>query len=184
MSFSAGDLVTLASGPFLGQVARIVEMFADGATVRHDSGIVCHVAHCEMSKVTEIDSTRTSPAECAPAAPLAATPDAIEPGLPHSAKARKATPVASGVLAYFPDAIAEVAKVSFIGNEQHNPGEPLHWARGKSMDQLDAAVRHVMDYLKGDRRDDKGNLVLAQAAWRILAQAQLDLEAAQKGSSK
>ena len=96
--------------------------------------------------------------------------------MPHSAAARKQTPVATGVLAYFPDAIAEVGKVSYIGNEQHNPGQPLHWARGKSTDQLDAAVRHIMDYLKGDRRDEKGNLLLAQAAWRILAQAQLDLE--------
>lgn len=113
------------------------------------------------------------------AAAVTASPTFIattEPGLPTSAKARKETPVATGVLAYFPDAIAEVAKVCYIGNEQHNPGQPLHWARSKSTDQLDAAVRHIMDYLKGARRDPKGNLVLAQAAWRILAQAQLDTE--------
>lgn len=101
------------------------------------------------------------------------------PGLPgpeHSL-ARKQTPVATGVLAYFPDAIAEVAKVSYIGNMKHNPGEPLHWARKKSTDQMDAAMRHIMDYLKGGRRDTEGNLLLAQAVWRLLAQAQLDIEA-------
>lgn len=103
-----------------------------------------------------------------------------EPGLPHDAAARKQTPIATGVLAYFPDAVAEVAKVSYIGNEKHNPGEPLHWARDKSTDQMDAAVRHIMDYLKGSRRDAEGNAVLAQAAWRLLAQLQLDTEQEQR----
>lgn len=99
-----------------------------------------------------------------------------EPGLPTTPVARKQTPIATGVLRYFPDAIAEVAKVSFVGNEQHNPGQPLHWARGKSTDQLDAASRHITDYLMGVSRDEKGNHVLAQAAWRILAELQLDVE--------
>lgn len=98
-----------------------------------------------------------------------------EPGLPEDAQQRKETPVATGVLAYFPDAIAEVAKVSFAGNSKHNPGQPLHWARGKSTDQMDAAVRHIMDYTKGVRLSAEG-YVLAQAAWRLLAQLQLDIE--------
>lgn len=98
------------------------------------------------------------------------------PGMPEDAAARKQTPIATGVLGYFPDALAEVAKVSYIGNDKHNPGQPLHWARGKSTDQLDAAVRHIVDYLKGMRSDASGNVVLAQAAWRILAQCQLDCE--------
>ena len=55
-----------------------------------------------------------------------------------TAKQRKETPVFSGVLNYFPDAIREVAKVSFIGNEQHNPGQKLFWDRSKSQDELDA----------------------------------------------
>lgn len=119
-----------------------------------------------------------------PLATLAAAPgSAIEPGLPTDAKQRKATPLYSGFMKYFPDAIAEVSKVSFIGNEQHNPGQPLHWARGKSTDQMDAAVRHIDDYAKGHVRDALGNHVLAQTAWRILAQLQLDIEAAKKGSN-
>lgn len=85
--------------------------------------------------------------------------------LPADAAARKAIPLCSGVLDYFPAALAEVAKCSHRGNEQHNPGEPLHWARGKSADHLDCAVRHIVE------RD------LPAAAWRILAALQLECEA-------
>jgi len=122
----------------------------------------------------------TDVVSCEPPKGNAAT---SEPGMPHTPPARKQTPVATGVLAYFPDAISEVAKVSFIGNEQHNPGQPLHWARDKSSDQTDAAVRHVIDYLQGVRRDVTGNHVLAQAAWRILAELQLSVET-EKGVKK
>ena len=52
------------------------------------------------------------------------------PLLPSSAAERKKIPIGTGVLDYFSAALAEVAKVSFAGNEQHNPGQPLHWARG------------------------------------------------------
>ena len=34
---------------------------------------------------------------------------------------RKQIPIYSGVLKYFPDAIAEVAKCSYVGNQQHHP---------------------------------------------------------------
>ena len=43
------------------------------------------------------------------------------------AESRKATPVFSGVLKYFPNAIKEVAKCSQVGNDQHHPEKPLHW---------------------------------------------------------
>lgn len=85
--------------------------------------------------------------------------------LPTDAAARKAIPLCSGVLDYFPAALVEVAKCSQRGNDQHNPGEPLHWARGKSADHLDAAMRHILE------RD------LPAAAWRILAALQMDCEA-------
>lgn len=93
--------------------------------------------------------------------------------LPTDSKARKGLPIFSGVLAYFPDAIAAVAEVSRIGNEQHHPGTPLHWDRAKSMDQKDAAIRHIME----SWRDEDGCLHSAKAAWRLLAQAQLEIEA-------
>ena len=92
------------------------------------------------------------------------------------AKKRKGTPLYSGVIKYFPDALMEVAKVSQVGNDQHNPNEPLHWAREKSTDQLDCAARHLTDHARGDVFDDDGMRHLAKAAWRILAQLQLDLE--------
>ena len=49
--------------------------------------------------------------------------------LPTKPDERKTYPIATGVLDYFPDAIAAVAYLSFRGNQQHNPGQPLHWAR-------------------------------------------------------
>lgn len=80
----------------------------------------------------------------------------------------------TGVLDYFPDAIAAVAEASRLGNDQHAPGEPLHWARGKSTDQLNTAVRHM---IQRGGRDTDGGRHLAKAAWRILAALQEEIEA-------
>lgn len=102
-----------------------------------------------------------------PAAPTRATT------FPHTAKGRKEHPVASGVLDYFPDALVAVARVSFKGNEQHNPGEPLHWARGKSTDEADALIRH---FLQRGSLDDDGELHSAKMAWRALALLQKEIE--------
>lgn len=90
--------------------------------------------------------------------------------------ARKALPVFRGVLGYFPDAILAVAAVSKAGNDQHNPGEPLHWARGKSTEQMDTALRHMMDHALGNPRDTDGTYHMAKAAWRCLAELQLAIE--------
>jgi hypothetical protein len=87
---------------------------------------------------------------------------------------RKQTPVYSGVINYFPDAICEVAKCSRIGNDQHNKGEPLHWAREKSTDEPDALLRHLMQYAE---MDDDGMLHATKVAWRALALLQRTLEA-------
>ncbi len=95
--------------------------------------------------------------------------------LPTDDKARKELPVFTGPLMYFPDAIAEVARVCKIGNDQHNPGEPMHWARGKSMDQMNTALRHMMDHGTGNTKDGDA-YHLAKAAWRILAELQLTIE--------
>ena len=96
--------------------------------------------------------------------------------LTSNAQERKQTPIYSGVVSYFPDALAAVARVSFKGNNQHNPGEPLHWAREKSTDQMDAAMRHQFDYASGITRDTDGEYHLAKAIWRLSAQLQLDIE--------
>ncbi len=90
---------------------------------------------------------------------------------------RKALPLASGVLDYFPDALLVVAEVSRIGNEQHHPGEPLHWDKSKSTDEADALMRHLLD--RGTI-DTDGVRHTAKVAWRALAllQRELDAEAA------
>lgn len=95
--------------------------------------------------------------------------------LPTDSKKRKQTPITTGVLDYFPDAIAEVARVSFIGNEQHNPGEPLHWAREKSTDHADCITRHL---LERGQIDTDGTRHSAKLAWRALALLQIELEEA------
>ncbi len=97
--------------------------------------------------------------------------------LPTDPKERKGVPIYSGVLMYFPDAIAEVARVSKAGNDQHNPGKPLHWAREKSTDQEDCIMRHL---LESGTRDSDGQLHSAKLAWRALAKLQLELEALAK----
>lgn len=89
---------------------------------------------------------------------------------------RKQTPIFSGVVAYFPLSLAAMARVSWTGNEQHNPGEPLHWSRSKSDDHLDAAQRHMLEYAMGNKLDSDGEAHLAKAMWRIGAQLQLDEE--------
>lgn len=94
--------------------------------------------------------------------------------LPTDAKERKKFPVGTGVIDYFPAALTEVAKVSFVGNEQHNAGQPLHWARGKSTDQADTMIRH---FLERGTRDSDGVRHSAKMCWRALAILQLELEA-------
>lgn len=91
------------------------------------------------------------------------------------AKTRKAVPICSGVFDYFPDALLAVAELSRIGNDQHNPGQPLHWARGKSGDESDALLRHLVD--RGTI-DTDGVRHSTKVAWRALANLQKELEAA------
>lgn len=91
-----------------------------------------------------------------------------------NAQERKERPLARGVLDYFPDALMEVAHTSFIGNEQHNPGQPLHWAKGKSTDEADALLRHLKD--RGTI-DTDGVRHSAKVAWRALAMLQREIEA-------
>lgn len=122
--------------------------------------------------------TPTNIAESKPAAPETPTPSSSkpyggEPYLPTDAAERKSLPICTGVLDYFPLALLEIARVSKAGNDQHNPGEPLHWARGKSMDQADTAIRHIME--RGNL-DVDGKYHMAKAIWRLLAEFQIFLE--------
>jgi hypothetical protein len=96
--------------------------------------------------------------------------------LPADAKARKDVPIYSGFIKYFPDAIAAVAELSRVGNDQHNPGKPLFWDRSKSGDELDALARHLTDEAAGTPFDKDGVLHLTKVAWRAMAALQKALE--------
>jgi len=103
-----------------------------------------------------------------------AEPSTAKKGLlPTEPKARKKVPLWSGLVKYFPDALVAVAAVSYAGNEQHNPGQPLHWARGKSMDQEDTLMRHLFE---SGSVDVDGHRHSAKMAWRALAILQLEIE--------
>lgn len=93
--------------------------------------------------------------------------------LPTDAKQRKAMPVCRGALDYFPDAIAYVAYVSKVGNDQHNPGQEMHWAKEKSTDHADCIARHLMErgLVDGDGVRHSGKM-----AWRALALLQTEIE--------
>lgn len=102
--------------------------------------------------------------------------------LPTDSVERKNYPILSGCINYFPAALAGVARISKIGNDKHNPGEPLHHARGKSTDHPDCIVRHlidVQDLLAQEKRSaltPKGIedllLEVSSLAWRALAYSQ------------
>ena len=96
-------------------------------------------------------------------------------GNQDTAAERKATPVFSGVLKYFPNALKEVSKCSQAGNDQHHPNTPLHWDMEKSKDELDALTRHLIDH-SINPLDEDGQLHLAKVAWRALAGLERYLE--------
>lgn len=93
--------------------------------------------------------------------------------LPTEKNARKERPIASGVLSYFPDAIAEIAHVSYVGNKQHNGDGPMRWTRHLSTDHSDCLLRHLME--RGTI-DTDGCRHTAKMAWRALALLQIELE--------
>jgi hypothetical protein len=97
--------------------------------------------------------------------------------LPSNGVERKQYPVVTGVLDYFPDAIAAVARLSQAGNDQHNPGQPLHWAREKSTDHADTLGRHL---LQRGTLDTDGQRHTAKVAWRALALLQVEIEEEQR----
>jgi hypothetical protein len=102
--------------------------------------------------------------------------------LPTDSAERKNYPLLSGCIKYFPAALAGIAKISKLGNDKHNPGQPLHHARGKSTDHGDCIIRHLIDtedLLAAQKRGDSSitnEMILTEAsqlAWRALAYAQM-----------
>lgn len=94
--------------------------------------------------------------------------------IPTEAAVRKSRPICTGVFDYFPDALLAVAEVSRMGNDQHNPGQPLHWDKSKSTDHADSLMRHMLD--RGTL-DSDGGRHSAKVAWRALALLQTEIEA-------
>jgi hypothetical protein len=110
----------------------------------------------------------------------------------HDPQGRKNIPIFFLITRYFPKALVELTRVCVAGNAQHNPELPLHdinWSRGKSTDQLNTALRHMIDHAVSGPFDQEPNDVLvamkahghstyhlAKAAWRILAALELQIE--------
>lgn len=101
----------------------------------------------------------------------------LAPTLPRlwsaDAAGRKLLPIISGCLWCFPDALAAVAHVSYVGNQQHNPGEPLHWAQEKSKDHIDCIGRHLAGI---GTLDTDGVPHSWKLAWRANAYLQMELQ--------
>lgn len=102
-------------------------------------------------------------------------PGSIVAVLPTDAATRNRLPLCTGVIDYFPLAIAAIADCSLRANEQHNPGEWMHWARGKSTEHADKILKHLVD--RG-LTDADGIRHSAKLAWRALALLQTELEEA------
>ena len=96
--------------------------------------------------------------------------------LPDDAEKRLEYPMADGLLDYFPNALAEVARLSHKATLQHHPDQPMHWDRGKSTDHANKIIRHLVDRGK---LDDKGLRHSTMVAWRALALLQEELEQAE-----
>lgn len=95
--------------------------------------------------------------------------------LPKDANQRKAVPLATGLIDYFPDALVAIAELSRIGGQQHNPGQPLFWDRSKSTDHGDCLMRH---FFERGTVDIDGVRHSTKVAWRALALLQTELEQA------
>ncbi len=169
-----GDVVRIITDPKwtcvynVGDIVTVREVYnrALDIEVQRAGDTFTQIIH--MDEVEPVSYAPSSVAETPLVQPSASV-------LPTDAKERKAIPIATGCLDYFPNALAEVAKISKAGNDQHNPGEPLHWARGKSTDHADTIVRHLME--RGTV-DTDGTRHSAKLAWRALALLQEELEAA------
>jgi hypothetical protein len=86
---------------------------------------------------------------------------------------RKEVAMSRGLLAYFPDALALVARHSVRANEKHNAGQPVHWAREKSKDHEDCIIRHSAAVAVDVNSLDDGSPHIVCRAWRALAALQL-----------
>lgn len=93
--------------------------------------------------------------------------------LPTDTATRERLPLCTGVVDYFPLALAAIANCSLRATEQHHPGKPMHWDRSKSLMHADKIMKHLID--RGTF-DTDGVRHSAKLAWRALALLQQELE--------
>ena len=104
----------------------------------------------------------------------------MKTALPTDSEERKSYPMYSGLIAYFPAALAGVSKISYEGNKKHNGDSPLQHSRWMSMDHPDCVVRHLHDtyellaaFSRGEDIDSQKILTeVSCLAWRTLAMSQ------------
>ena len=89
---------------------------------------------------------------------------------------RKEVAVARGLFAYFPDALALIARHSARSNEKHNPGQLIHWSREKSADHEDSIARHSLAVAVDEGSMDGDVPDIVRRAWRALAALQVWVE--------
>jgi len=82
---------------------------------------------------------------------------------------RKEVAMFRGLMAYFPNALALIARHSARSNEKHNPGQPLHWSKGKSSDHDDCVIRHSASIAIDPESKDDGQYHMVCRGWRALA---------------
>lgn len=104
-------------------------------------------------------------------------------------------PVFKLITRYFPKALREVTRVAVANNVRYNPERDpadINWARSKSRDQLGSAFRHMLESAVDGKVFEplppevqaatgiEEVYVLAEAAWRILAELELQIEAQER----
>lgn len=90
----------------------------------------------------------------------------------YTSAERNEIPLHTVLAQYFPDAFAALARHAKKANVKHNGADaPMAWAREKSTDHLNKAVRHLTTPDNIDA--DTGEIELVGAFWRVGAALQL-----------
>lgn len=170
--FKVGDKVvvtdvTLHARRQIGDAGEIVRIFADSDYshlyfVKFEDGICDVMAFSENEIALLEPKVAASETDGAPTSRIIPDDDN-----------REDYPLFDVLFGYFPAAMCELSRWSKVGNEQHNPGEELHWAREKSTDHRNKIMRHLMDY---DQKDSNGFYEAIPLLWRAAALAQELLE--------
>ena len=64
---------------------------------------------------------------------------------PEADEERAKYKVATFICEFFPHAIAELARFSYEMQAKHCPGQPMCWAKDKSIGDGNQLIRHLMD---------------------------------------